>query len=464
MRRYLQISKKLPFVVFYLSILFFIVCFNFKDSPPPSNWYQQFMPNLNGRQIADITFTDSLNGYAITNRLGVPDTSFILKTTNSGDSWLINHAETTNSIFKRIQFINQSTGFVGGLINFNYMLKTTNSGANWFYINAPYDIAAEDMSVLNQDTIWIAFSESLTGGVFRTTNGGASWTQQLSLGSQNPNHIYFYNGRMGFTGRDNIYLRRTTDSGLNWTLINGAGGFLDMYFADSLTGWKTSFQKTTDGGLNWINQPLPQGGDIVLSQINHFSNIGSDTIWGVGGYVFWPGFGNRGMIFRTTNSGANWLFQVPDTNINIGRYLYTKFTGKLNGWAYSTIPTGIHTTSGGDPVFYTSVHQISLEVPKHFGLFQNYPNPFNPVTKIRYQIAKSSYVSLKVYNILGENIAALVNQKQSAGTYEVDFSASGGGLNLSSGVYFYKIEITTDPRSGIGKEEYTETKKMILVK
>ncbi len=452
MRRYLQISKKLPFVVFYLSILFFIVCFNFKDSPPPSNWYQQFMPNMGSEQLADITFLDSLVGYAIT------QTHNILKTTNGGDNWNIIYNDTTGNIFTRLQFLNESTGFVGAYNT----LKTTNGGNNWFQISTP--VPVQDIYVLNEDTIWIVFPNSLVGGVFRTTNGGASWTQQLSLGSQNPNHIYFYNGRMGFTGRDNIYLRRTTDSGLNWTLINGAGGFLDMYFADSLTGWKTSFQKTTDGGLNWINQPLPQGGDIVLSQINHFSNIGSDTIWGVGGYVFWPGFGNRGMIFRTTNSGANWLFQVPDTNINIGRYLYTKFTGKLNGWAYSTIPTGIHTTSGGDPVFYTSVHQISLEVPKHFGLFQNYPNPFNPVTKIRYQIAKSSYVSLKVYNILGENIAALVNQKQSAGTYEVDFSASGGGLNLSSGVYFYKIEITTDPRSGIGKEEYTETKKMILVK
>ncbi len=469
MIRYLQISKKLPFVVFYLSILFFVVCFNFKDSPPPSNWYQQFMPNIGGRLIADIFFLDSLTGWAVTPYVTQNDSVFVLKTTNGGDNWFKAYSAGGQYVgMNRIQFFDQNTGISCGVGLFDGSTginKTINGGISWFSVNEPVTfLTYNDISVLNIDTIWVAASSNPTGGVFRTTNGGASWTQQLSLGSQNPNHIYFYNGRMGFTGRDNIYLRRTTDSGLNWTLINGAGGFLDMYFADSLTGWKTSFQKTTDGGLNWINQPLPQGGDIVLSQINHFSNIGSDTIWGVGGYVFWPGFGNRGMIFRTTNSGANWLFQVPDTNINIGRYLYTKFTGKLNGWAYSTIPTGIHTTSGGDPVFYTSVHQISLEVPKHFGLFQNYPNPFNPVTKIRYQIAKSSYVSLKVYNILGENIAALVNQKQSAGTYEVDFSASGGGLNLSSGVYFYKIEITTDPRSGIGKEEYTETKKMILVK
>ncbi len=459
MRKYLQISKKLPFVVFYLSILFFIVCFNFKDSPPPSNWYQQFMPDIGGRLITDVFFTDSLTGWSVTNNQN-QDSAYVLETSNGGNNWIILYRKSIGigtSGYFRVYFLNQTTGYACSVTGFD---RTTNAGLNWSPVWTADTYV--DMSILNNDTIWLVSSNNPTGGVFRTTNGGGSWTQQLSLGSQNPNHIYFYNGRMGFTGRDNIYLRRTTDSGLNWTLINGAGGFLDMYFADSLTGWKTSFQKTTDGGLNWTNQPLPQGGNILISQIVKFSNMRRDTLWGVGSTIM-TGSGSRGMIDKTTNGGQTWGYQIPDSvNINIFQYQQVKFTDPLIGWAY-TGNKGVHTIAGGDTTFL-SIHQISLEVPKHFGLFQNYPNPFNPVTKIRYQIAKSSYVSLKVYNILGENIAALVNQKQSAGTYEVDFSASGGGLNLSSGVYFYKIEITTDPRSGIGKEEYTETKKMILVK
>jgi hypothetical protein len=296
--------------------------------------------------------------------------------------------------------------------------------------------------------------DGLCGGVYRTTDGGSSWEQQINLGSQNPNHIYMYNGSLGFICENNVYLRRTSNGCVNWDIISGAGGFLDMYFAGSLTGWKTSVQKTTDGGLTWVNQVLPQGGDIILSQINQFSFINSDTIWGVGGYVFWPGYGNRGMIYRTTNSGNNWQFQVPDTNISIGRYLYLSFIGGSTGWAYTSIPTGVHTTTGGDPVWYTGIQQVSSKTPVQFKLYQNYPNPFNPKTNIKYQIVKRSYVKLAVFDITGREIITLVDRIQTGGTYEVDFSGNG----LSSGVYFYRIQINS------GKEVFTDTRKMILIK
>ena len=89
-------------------------------------------------------------------------------------------------------------------------------------------------------------------------------------------------------------------------------------------------------------------------------------------------------------------------------------------------------------------------LPNSFDLFQNYPNPFNPSTKIKYLIIKDSFVSLKVFDVLGKEISTLVNEKLSAGEYEVEFD----GSRLSSGIYFYKIE------SG----DYTEIKKMVLLK
>ena len=128
------------------------------------------MPNLNGRNIVDITFTDSLTGFAITNFSN--DTSFILKTTNGGDNWFYSHSDTGIAYYYRIQFINHNTGFVGGYIARTYILKTTNAGTNWFFINAPYDQIALDMSVVNENLIWLVDNGSLTGGVFRTTNGG----------------------------------------------------------------------------------------------------------------------------------------------------------------------------------------------------------------------------------------------------------------------------------------------------
>ena len=85
-----------------------------------------------------------------------------------------------------------------------------------------------------------------------------------------------------------------------------------------------------------------------------------------------------------------------------------------------------------------------------FKLFQNYPNPFNPTTKISYSIPQNSFVELKVFNLLGQEIATLVNQEKPAGNYEVNFNAS----NLPSGVYIYKMNAGSD----------VQTRKMILLK
>jgi len=96
------------------------------------------------------------------------------------------------------------------------------------------------------------------------------------------------------------------------------------------------------------------------------------------------------------------------------------------------------------------IQQISNIIPDKFNLYQNYPNPFNPVTNIKFDIQKNSFVKLKVYDIVGKEIAALVNENKSAGSYVVDFDAT----NLTSGVYFYRIET----------ESFTETKRMVILK
>lgn len=90
------------------------------------------------------------------------------------------------------------------------------------------------------------------------------------------------------------------------------------------------------------------------------------------------------------------------------------------------------------------------DIPLDFALNQNYPNPFNPTTRIQYQLSGNSQVTLKVYNILGSEVATLVNEEKQAGSYEVSFDAS----DLSSGIYFYSL------RAG----SFIETKKMLLLK
>ena len=97
-----------------------------------------------------------------------------------------------------------------------------------------------------------------------------------------------------------------------------------------------------------------------------------------------------------------------------------------------------------------SISPISSEVPTQYNIFQNYPNPFNPTTKIKFDIPKLSYVLLTVFDVTGKAVEVLVNNKLSPGSYEYVFDAG----KQSSGVYFYRIQT----------DDYTETKRMLLVK
>jgi len=100
---------------------------------------------------------------------------------------------------------------------------------------------------------------------------------------------------------------------------------------------------------------------------------------------------------------------------------------------------------------YSDVVEVEVNnLPTEFSLSQNYPNPFNPSTNIEYSVPSSEYVSLKVYDILGNLVATLVNEKKEAGKYKVTFNAS----NLASGLYFYKIQAGS----------FNQVRKMLLIK
>ena len=98
---------------------------------------------------------------------------------------------------------------------------------------------------------------------------------------------------------------------------------------------------------------------------------------------------------------------------------------------------------------YSDIVEVEF-VPTEFALYQNYPNPFNPTTKIKYSIPRASNVTIKVFDILGEEVITLVNEKQEAGTYNVDFD----GSNLDSGIYIYQMQA----------EDFSSTKKMLIIK
>jgi hypothetical protein len=97
-----------------------------------------------------------------------------------------------------------------------------------------------------------------------------------------------------------------------------------------------------------------------------------------------------------------------------------------------------------------AVEQTDETIPKDFALYQNYPNPFNPSTTIHFELPKETHVTLKVYNMLGQEMMTLVNENKDVGRYEVKFNAS----TLSSGVYYYRLVAG----------QFMETKKLILIR
>jgi hypothetical protein len=100
--------------------------------------------------------------------------------------------------------------------------------------------------------------------------------------------------------------------------------------------------------------------------------------------------------------------------------------------------------------------EVDLTITTEFALEQNYPNPFNPSTKIIYSIPFKSNIKVLIYNSIGENIAVLIDELQSTGTYEVNWDAS----NFASGIYFYSINAVPTE----GNDIFQSVRKMILLK
>jgi len=139
----------------------------------------------------------------------------------------------------------------------------------------------------------------------------------------------------------------------------------------------------------------------------------------------------------THNRRAHFLY-LSETAANTGCFVFGEGPRSQSAWIYRTLDRLV--TSVGD----------DANQPLAFSLKQNYPNPFNPSTKIQYSITKNSFVTLKVYDILGRDVATLVNQDQPAGDYTVNFDA----LDVSNGTYFYRIQAGS----------FTDVKKMMVLK
>lgn len=357
------------------------------------------------------------------------------------------------------------------------MYKSTDFGNTWALVNSGLNNSY--VHAIAIDSGHRVFAGSDYQGVFRTTNNGEAWVQVLpsvpatSLCINSNDHIF----AGGYQG-----MHRSTDNGNTWTAVNngltnhnvesiviGTNGF--VYAGTTHEGPITGgVFRSTDNGTTWLFAGLTNNtiaclavnsegylfagsasNGVFLSmdngvsweQINsglNYSNI-SCLAANRDGELF-AGTYDVGM-FRTTNNGGVWT-QTNDGLTN--PFVTSVVTSVQSRILVGTGTSGMFRTADTS----TDVKPVLSEVPTEFALAQNYPNPFNPTTTINYDLPKDSRVSLKVFNILGQEVATLVSTEQKAGHKSIEWNANGVG----SGVYFYLLQAG----------DFVASKKLLLLK
>jgi hypothetical protein len=227
----------------------------------------------------------------------------------------------------------------------------------------------------------------------------------------------------------------TTDGGTTWNSIRwfNQPQLYGVSFIDEnngiFVGRNGRLSRTTDGGITWTGQTSGTTNNLLGVA---FTSLNTATAVGL-----------NGTILHTTNGGAEWVSQPSGTTKNL---LAVSFSSPNTGTIVGADGIILRTTTGGT----TDVNDLMNQVPNRFALEQNYPNPFNPSTTIKYDLPKTSYVKLIMFDALGKQVRTLVNEEKSAGSYIVELNAS----NLPSGVYFYRIQTG----------DFIQTKKLILMR
>jgi hypothetical protein len=291
-------------------------------------------------------------------------------------------------------------------------------------------------------------------GLWISTNNGNDWIESnngllstfiVSLGAiQNTS-----GGPTLFAGTGaGVY--RSTNNGVSWIEANNGLTNLDV-------------QTFTSSGQNIFAGTI--GGGVCISTNNGASwaavnnGLTNTTVWRVFALPGLPGnilAGTNLGIFHSSNDGQTWssissgLPPSPSHSSSIVRVFAINVItdGSEQYLVAGTEGRGVWKRPLSEVI--TSVTPISGIVPAEFSLKQNFPNPFNPQTVISFTLPKSNTVTLRVFNVLGEEIAMLVNEHLKPGTYEIKWDAE----NFPSGVYYYKLQAGS----------FVETKKMVLIK
>jgi photosystem II stability/assembly factor-like uncharacterized protein len=466
-------------------------------SPTSYAWNVPNTPTAQGR--VKVSWTDSSN---------ISDMSDGAFTIVTAPGWTAQTSGITNQFysFRAVSHTVAWAAAIGGRV-----LRTTNGGTTWTPVGGGrigtadvYNVTAVDANIA-----FVTTTPSTTTYIFRTTNGGAVWDTVYQQAGGFIDAIHMYDANNGIALGDPVpatlwVVLKTTDGGATWGRIatepaavgGEAGtqndlavfGTSNIWFGSSAGG---RVYRSTDAGATWTSSTVP-GAAAATRVISVWFN---STTHGIAGHYTTSGVYNAA---RSTDGGASWTAMTVGTgtayNIAVGGsgteiFWMARGTDVYRSpdrgatWAQSYTGTGTlydvdfrtsgSTTYGwgvkdnGNIISYfgsiTGVeehNQPSETVPQEVALMQNYPNPFNPTTTITYQLPMEAEVQLKIYNMLGQEVATLVDAPQPGGTHSASWSGNAdAGHSVASGMYLYRLNARTADGT-----TFTSLKKMLLIK
>jgi photosystem II stability/assembly factor-like uncharacterized protein len=441
----------------------------------------------------------------------------ILATAPPETTWTVQSSGVTSQL-RGVRVIDQNVAWAAGAGG--TVIRTTNGGTSWQSVGGGA-IGSNDiytMDAVSATTAFVSTTPSTTTFIYRTTDGGSSWQQVYSLAGGFMDGIRMADAVNGIAVGDPVgsplkwVVLQTSDGGATWTRIateptpnsSTEAGWNNAFYtmANNQYAWfgtnNNGIWRTTDGGSSWsfavttlggnancfgiqFNGP-PTGTGLAAGQtsgVDRSTNgganwsaataAGTGAAFGIAGYVapsgspeYWIA-SSTGSIYYSSNHGTSWVTTGPNGYSGTVQLWHVdmKTTGNGNnifGWAVG---------DAGKVLRYRRV-SVGVEdgplplIPEVFSLDQNYPNPFNPVTTIQYGLPIESRVNLKVYNLLGQEVATLVDGVQAAAYHHVQWNGlNRAGQVVPSGLYFFRIDAT--PLTGAASS-FTQIRKMIMMK
>jgi photosystem II stability/assembly factor-like uncharacterized protein len=408
----------------------------------------------------------------------------VMKTTDGGASWFrVTDPVTSTSDAETCYFVDENTGYVFGVLDDGY--KTTDGGTTWSVLTTGITATMRGSYFLDANTGWVVGS---SGTCLYTTDGGATFTPQDPASTTTLYDIWMVNANVGYLCGSTGTVRKTTDGGTTWVdidpnLFTSDPTLYDIEFRNEDNGMaagstgRTYF--TNDGGATWTFENTSMSTIYEVAIENTSPDTSAAYICGTSSYVMrnslvivpveLAGFtaSVRGsdvtLNWQTATETNNMGFEIERREVDADWVQLGYIEGKgttTETSTYSFVDKNVLAGTynyrikqidfDGSFEYYNLQNAVEVGVPDQYRLTQNYPNPFNPTTKITYSVPVDGFVSISIFNILGEKVTTLVNANVKAGHYEVTFDAAG----IASGMYLYRME------SG----DFISVKKMMILK